>query len=156
MEPSTRETRDEQLARELRARIYAGDPAPGEPMPPHASLAARHKMSVAMAQRAIELLAREGLVRGEHGRGTYVCDRHNYRAVVTAEPRGRLPGTRTVADAERGEPAVTDLAVSDEQDRRVWMMIVEAADVAPAAAVAVGVARSAGASGQVAVAVEPA
>jgi DNA-binding GntR family transcriptional regulator len=155
VEPQTRETRDERLARQLRGEIYAGVYQPGEALPATAILATRHGMSTAMAQRAFDTLRREGLVRGEHGRGTYVCDRHPYTAVVAGRVTGRLPGTRMVADAQRAEPAVTGLTVADHGTRRLWQMTVEAADAAPAAVVAVAVARAAGASGQVAVAVEP-
>jgi GntR family transcriptional regulator len=155
VEPQISETRDERLARTIRGEIYAGEYLPGDALPATAVIAARHGISTAMAQRAFDILRREGLVRSEQGRGTYVCDRHPFTAVVAARPSGRLPGSRLVADAERSEPAVTGLTVSDDSDRRIWRMTIDAADSAPAAVIAVAVARAAGAGGQVAVAVEP-
>jgi DNA-binding GntR family transcriptional regulator len=155
VEPTSRERRDERLARALRDQIYAGRLAPGDALPSTDNVAAEQGISTAMAQRAFEMLSREGLVRSEQGRGTYVCDRRSYEAAVTADASGRPPTARMLSDAEAAEPAVTGLAVSDQEGQRTWVMTVEAADVIPAAAVAATVARAAGAPHMIGVSVKP-
>ncbi len=61
-----------QIAAHFRARIRAGKLKPGDPLPSIAAIALEWGMSAPTAQRAVNVLKQEGLVRAEHGRGTFV------------------------------------------------------------------------------------
>ncbi len=74
--------RYEQVARHLAARIYDGTYAAGDALPGAPSLAAALGVSQSVAQQAVELLERRGLVRRDVGRGTVVIDRRLYRVTV--------------------------------------------------------------------------
>ncbi|MEU0240278.1 GntR family transcriptional regulator [Nocardiopsis sp. NPDC006198] len=63
---------NERLAGELRRRIRAGDPAPGEPLPSGAELARRHGADPAAVRGALVILRAEGLVGDRPGRGPVV------------------------------------------------------------------------------------
>lgn len=63
-----------QIADTLRGEIAGGHPAPGERLPAEGALAARFGVNRHTVRRAAEWLAREGLVRIEQGRGTFVAD----------------------------------------------------------------------------------
>lgn len=62
----------ERLAAALAEDIAAERLRPGARLPPHRQLADNLKLSVVTVGRAYALLERQGLVRGEHGRGTFV------------------------------------------------------------------------------------
>lgn len=72
----------ERLAAALAEDIAAERLRPGARLPPHRQLADRLRLSVVTVGRAYALLERQGLVRGEHGRGTFVS------ASVPAETPG--------------------------------------------------------------------
>lgn len=97
----------------LEAEIATGQPARGERLPTEAQVAARFGVNRHTARRAVDELARAGLVRVEHGRGAFVSEdvidyevaprtrfsewirRHN------REPSGRVLQLRELpADAE--------------------------------------------------------
>jgi GntR family transcriptional regulator len=148
---------DERVAAMLRTDIYAGKYGPGDALPSGDRLAGQLDIRPPTLQRVFDILRREGLVRTEQGRGTFVCERHAYRAVVTAELPGRAAPrggsraiTRALAQAEKGEPAISglDFAVDPESGIWAWSMTVEAADTGPAAAVALATVRTAGLGGQ--------
>lgn len=63
-----------QIAAHFRALIEAQKLAPGASFPSIAKIAKDWNVSRPTAQRAIALLRREGLLRSEHGRGTFVVD----------------------------------------------------------------------------------
>lgn len=63
-----------QIAEHYRRRIRAQDPGPGEKFHSIAEIADAWGISLATAQRAVNLLKETGWVRAEHGRGTYVAD----------------------------------------------------------------------------------
>lgn len=60
------------LAGELRAAIISGDLGPGAKLPSERSLAAEHGVARNTVREAVRLLADEGLVTAEHGRGVFV------------------------------------------------------------------------------------
>ncbi|MBO1806374.1 PLP-dependent aminotransferase family protein [Leucobacter ruminantium] len=63
----------ERLAGALESDILQGTLAPGERLPAHRELAQHLSVSVGTVTRAYMNLERRGLVRGEHGRGTFVA-----------------------------------------------------------------------------------
>nr|WP_041675051.1 GntR family transcriptional regulator [Ramlibacter tataouinensis] len=60
------------VAAALRARVLAGEWAPGTALPSEQALAAEHGVALNTLRRALELLAEQGLVERVHGRGTFV------------------------------------------------------------------------------------
>ena len=63
-----------QIARTLRQEIAAGAPPPGARLPSEAELAARFGVNRHTLRRALEPLAREGLLKIERGRGSFVAE----------------------------------------------------------------------------------
>lgn len=61
-----------QVARGVRERIVSGEYGPGDRLPSEAELCALYAVSRMTARRAITLLARDGVVVTENGRGTFV------------------------------------------------------------------------------------
>lgn len=61
-----------QLARILRARIAAGEPAPGHRLPSETELVQAYAVARLTARRACRELARLGLVETQQGRGSFV------------------------------------------------------------------------------------
>lgn len=62
----------ERIAGELRAAIASGRYPEGGRLPTHRQIAQVHGVAIGTITRAIDQLAKEGLVRGEVGRGTFV------------------------------------------------------------------------------------
>jgi GntR family transcriptional regulator len=63
-----------QLQQQLRQAILDGTIAPGASLPPEPDLAVSAGVSRFTVRQAVEQLVREGLVRRERGRGTFVAD----------------------------------------------------------------------------------
>ena len=63
-----------QIALSLRQDIAAGTPPPGARLPTEAQLAARFGVNRHTVRRALEELARAGLLRIEQGRGSFVAE----------------------------------------------------------------------------------
>lgn len=63
-----------QLQQQLRQAILDGRMAPGASLPPEPDLADSAGVSRFTVRQAVEQLVREGLVRRERGRGTFVAD----------------------------------------------------------------------------------
>jgi GntR family transcriptional regulator len=64
-----------QLADDLRSRILDGEFMPDEPIPTEAQLSAGYHTSRITVRHALDLLAQEGLVHREQGRGSFVRPR---------------------------------------------------------------------------------
>jgi GntR family transcriptional regulator len=64
-----------QLADDMRARILAGEFGTGDPIPTEAELSRSYQASRITVRHALELLAHEGLVHREQGRGSFVRPR---------------------------------------------------------------------------------
>lgn len=60
------------MADELRRAIESGELAPGDKLPSERTLAAEYQVARNTAREAIRLLAEQGLVTAEHGRGVFV------------------------------------------------------------------------------------
>jgi DNA-binding GntR family transcriptional regulator len=64
----------EQIADILRAQIMRGELKPGQRVPSVMKLADAYDVSRPTAQRALDVLKREGLVKGRPGWGTFVSE----------------------------------------------------------------------------------
>lgn len=62
----------ERLAEAIKGSIADGTFRPGERLPTHRDLARGFKVAIGTVTRAIDALSRDGIVRGEIGRGTFV------------------------------------------------------------------------------------
>lgn len=65
----------DEIAAKLRQAIASGAWPAGERIPTHRQLSRQHRVAIGTITRAVDQLAREGLVRGEVGRGTFVLAR---------------------------------------------------------------------------------
>ncbi len=72
VDPSSGQPLHEQLAGQLRAAIAAGDPGPGDRLPPARELARTLDVNVHTLLRAYQALRNEGLLEVRRGRGTLV------------------------------------------------------------------------------------
>lgn len=63
------------IAQELRREIVAGELAPGKKLPSERQLAAQYGIARNTAREAVRILADEGLVTSEHGRGVFVREK---------------------------------------------------------------------------------
>src|SRR4051795_4472746 len=63
-----------QVAQDLLARVERSELAPGERLEPEARLAERYGVNRLTVRRALEELARAGIVRTEHGVGSFVAE----------------------------------------------------------------------------------
>lgn len=70
----TPRARYRQVADELRAAIKRGEFPPGSMLPSQPELARRYGLNQTSINRAIATLRAEGLIRTEHGAGSYVLD----------------------------------------------------------------------------------
>jgi GntR family transcriptional regulator len=64
-----------QLAEILRAAIMSGELAPDRPLPSYTTLMQEHGIARGTAEKAVQVLRDEGLVRTVPGRGVYVVPR---------------------------------------------------------------------------------
>ena len=62
-----------QIARQIRARILAGDLKEGDALPSIRALASEQRVSVITVQRAYERLERDGLLQSRQRRGFFVA-----------------------------------------------------------------------------------
>jgi DNA-binding GntR family transcriptional regulator len=137
----TRPSLRHSLARELRARIQAGEWAPGDQLPSEPELARLQAVSRSSMRAAIAMLEEEGYVRRRRGSGTYVTHRpappndlgrnigvSSLIASAGAEPgtveedAAEVPAPEAVADAlgvGPGEPVSKLRRVRTADGRRV-------------------------------------
>lgn len=105
-----------QLAGLLREKIRSGELPPGSPTPSGPALADEYRVSRYTADRALDLLASEGLVQRISGVGTVVVSAGPPQAIITV-PAGNEIRARMPAAGERarlGLPAgVPVLVVTD-------------------------------------------
>src|SRR5262245_62127921 len=66
--------RYERIAAALRDGILNGQYAPGERLPPQRDLARSWKTTLLTVRQALDQLQEDGLIRVEHGVGTFVAD----------------------------------------------------------------------------------
>jgi len=138
----------------LREQIISGK------YPPSSSLSAQTKRApelgadVAVVNRAVGQLEREGFVQVEHGKPTVILARRPYEATIEmprlGEPRaGELAGLQAaLSEAAAAGPAVTQTRAAIAGDRaRIWMVVVVTADPAKAVSVAFAIACAAAKDG---------
>jgi GntR family transcriptional regulator len=82
-----------QVADDLREAIVRGTYGPGAALPSQPDLARRYGLNQTSISRAIGVLEGEGLVRTEHGRGSYVIDIPPVKRVRRIPPRGEGSGS---------------------------------------------------------------
>jgi GntR family transcriptional regulator len=98
-----------QLADDMRARILAGEFGTGDPIPTEAALSRSHRASRITVRHALELLAHEGLVHREQGRGSFVRPR-----AIAVGPRRLTSFTQELR--ERGVVHASRVLDVDEVD----------------------------------------
>ena len=76
-----------QIARQLRAKVLAGDLPAGSALPSIRSLARNQRVSVITVQRAYETLAREGFIQARRGKGFHVSEIAEGRKRMIAKER---------------------------------------------------------------------
>lgn len=98
-----------QIAGALASDISAGRPGPGSRLPSEGALAARFGVNRHTIRRALESLQQDGLLRIEHGRGSFVAEdvleyqvgsRTRFSEVIRAhnrEPSGEILDLRVLA-----------------------------------------------------------
>lgn len=103
------------VADAIRRAIVAGEYAVGGKLPPEQVLADRYSVSVATVRGALAQLAHEGLIRTEHGSGSYVRDRDEiYRFAsqrLATDTRDADHGTDLAEAENAGEPAEVRLRI---------------------------------------------
>ncbi|MGW4462193.1 GntR family transcriptional regulator [Micromonospora sp. NPDC004704] len=93
-------TKYDRIAADLRRKVHAGVMAPGDQLQPETILKDEYGVSLVTMRRALDLLAAEGLIEKQHGRGTFVrrprqrlrreSDRHQWeknRVLIPVEQR---------------------------------------------------------------------
>jgi len=90
------------IAGDLRARIVAGDLAPGSKIPTETALMAVYGVSRTVAKYAINVLKGEGLVEGRRGSGVYVREirrlvRESHARNMRTQPGSTSPFQRDAA-----------------------------------------------------------
>jgi GntR family transcriptional regulator len=92
-----------QVAEQLRQRIYSGEFPPGAMLPSEAGLIKQYKVSRVTARGAIKELQTEGLIVTRQGKGSFVRDR---------EPTRRLVARRYHGDADYAAKRISEPATS--------------------------------------------
>jgi GntR family transcriptional regulator len=88
-----------QIARQLRAKILAGEVPAGEVLPSIRALARQTRVSVITVQRGYEVLEREGLIHSRRGKGFFVSSIRDNRKKEMAEERLSSQLGPLIADA---------------------------------------------------------
>lgn len=126
-----------EIADDLAERIRAGEWEPGEQLPGQRRYAERRHVSEQTVTRAFEILKRQGLIRTERYRGSFVAETppHETTSHETAsvnwwvrEDDERFPGGRTrwetvdagVADPAEVPPEVREALQLPEDEGAVW------------------------------------
>lgn len=100
-------TKRDIVATALRAAIQQGELSVGSKLPPESELAATYKVGIGTVRAALAQLALEGLIRTEHGSGSYV------RSPDELPPLYRLAGPR-LSQQQRRDNRGTHLAEADQ------------------------------------------
>lgn len=106
-----------QVADDLREAITRGTYPAGAALPSQPTLAREYGLNQTSISRAIALLEAEGLVRTEHGRGSYVADIPRVKRIRHVPPRGTGTGSAFAEGVRKaGMSARTDLVQLDAID----------------------------------------
>jgi len=126
-----------QIADRLRAAIVAGELAPGARLPSEQALIDTHGVARGTIRQAVNLLRSEGLVRTEHGRGSFVRDRAPVRRLAHDRfaRRHRERGRGAYLAELEAEGRVAEVEVREVERVRapdevaVWLQLAMGADV---------------------------
>jgi GntR family transcriptional regulator len=126
-----------QIADRLRAAIEDGELEPGARLPSEQELIEVHGVARGTIRQAVNLLRSEGLVRTEHGRGTFVRDRAPVRRLAHDRfaRRHRQRGRAAYLAELEAEGRVAEVQVLDvgrakaSDDVAVWLQLAMGADV---------------------------
>jgi GntR family transcriptional regulator len=126
-----------QIADGLRTEILRGELAAGARLPSEQNLIDRYGVARGTIRDAVELLRSEGLVRTEHGRGSFVRDRPPVRRLAhdrfarRHRERGRAAYLAELeAEGRRPEVQVLEIArVKAPDEVAVWLQLAIDADV---------------------------
>lgn len=140
-----------EVASELRDRIFSGRLPAGAALPGQVTLSRELGADVAVVNRAVGILAGEGLVLTEHGKPTAVLRRRPYQVTASVPwtrdgdpPAEAVRALATAVDvAAARNPAITGPAVTGGPGGAVVTMTAELPDPAHAAAQAGAVIREA-------------
>ncbi|MHC5212396.1 MAG: GntR family transcriptional regulator [Planctomycetota bacterium] len=111
-----------QIVRQIVSAIAGGRMSAGEKLASHRDLAAQLVIAPLTVKKAYDELEREGFIRTERGRGTFVCDGSSSAAVGRARDRLR-DGARSLLEQARQSGVLYDelldllLEVRKETDR---------------------------------------
>lgn len=106
----------------IRAQIRSGRLQPGEQLPTERQLAQEHGVALLTLRQALQILADEGLISREHGRGTFVSD----SAAPSAPPAASgSVGQHATLIGLRATPAADDNPANWEGLFRRYQGIVE-------------------------------
>lgn len=81
----------ERLADALAALVEQGQLGPGDRLPTHRELAKRAGVAIGTVTKAVDLLTRRGIVRGEVGRGTFITPASEVRSSETIDLTLNIP-----------------------------------------------------------------
>ena len=126
-----------QIADRLRAAILSGELAPGARMPSEQELMDAHGVARGTIRQAMNVLRGEGLVRTEHGRGSFVRDRPPVRRLAhdrfarRHRQRGRAAYLAELeAEGRTAEVEILEVgARKPPDDVAVWLQLKMGADV---------------------------
>ena len=126
-----------QIADGLRTAIQSGELEPGARLPSEQKLIDDYRVARGTIRQAVNLLRSEGLVRTEHGRGTYVRDRPPVRRLAhdrfarRHRERGQAAYLAELeAEGRRPEVQVLEVArVKAPDEVAVWLQLAIGADV---------------------------
>ena len=126
-----------QIADGLRSAILSGELAPGSRVPSEQQLMDAYGVARGTIRDAVGLLRSEGLVRTEHGRGSYVQDRPPVRRLAhdrfarRHRERGQAAYLAELqAEGRRPEVQVLEIARAKAPDEvAVWLQLAIDADV---------------------------
>jgi len=126
-----------QIADGLRTAILSGELEPGARLPSEQQLIDSYRVARGTIRDAVDVLRSEGLVRTEHGRGTFVRDRPPVRRLAhdrfarRHRERGRAAYLAELeAEGRRPEVQVLEVARTKAPDEvAVWMQLAIGADV---------------------------
>src|SRR4051795_11982243 len=126
-----------QIADQLRAAIASGELVAGARVPSEQALMDTYGVARGTVRDAVDLLRGEGLVRTEHGRGTFVRDRPPVRRLAhdrfarRHRERGRAAYLAELeAEGRRPEVQVLEVArVKAPDEVGVWLQLAIGADV---------------------------
>lgn len=131
------------IFREVREAIYKGEYQPEQQLPTRVELGRRKKVSAESITIVMRMLAAEGLVSSEQGRGTFVLPRHRFRVAVTVErTEGNVPAgvVAPLERAQKAEAAASSLTVDEHTASHLTVsMSIETGRLAQAVTLALSV-----------------